>query len=400
MATLNFTSIDSGSIDSGSLKLVGFTGIASGDEVTIELSELLYVIQAYTDPKYTSLSHASRHILNGDDAIDGDRLGIDFSPTNYSPGTTPAEVSDVDHLTSHLYGIDVLLGSLGSTLGTATGDIASLDTILTQVTGDIADIINSGVAAHASSHIQGTGDEIDGDKLDIDFTPTNYAPSTDPAEVDDLDQLSAHLKGIDVLLGSLGSTLATATGNISTNATNITNLSNSVSANAGNISIIGALASGLETGVNITGSGLVQGGGTLENDITLTVLVASAAEVRATDEANKAVTPANLANYFVPQNLSSGSPIAWDVDGGVNARLELSWNGTLGSMSNVKAGQCGNLEVVQSGAGGNTLSFTGTYLFPAGEAPTLSTGVGDVDLFSWYSPNGTQVYINILNGLA
>jgi hypothetical protein len=42
---------------------------------------------------------------------------------------------------------------------------------------------------------------IDGDKLDIDFTPTNYTPTT-TGEADDTDDLAAHLKGIDNALES------------------------------------------------------------------------------------------------------------------------------------------------------------------------------------------------------
>ena len=41
---------------------------------------------------------------------------------------------------------------------------------------------------------------IDGDKLDITWNPTNYTP-TDVAETDDVDDLSAHLKGIDTAIG-------------------------------------------------------------------------------------------------------------------------------------------------------------------------------------------------------
>ena len=37
---------------------------------------------------------------------------------------------------------------------------------------------------------------IDGDKLDIDYNPSNYTPDTSPSEVSDVDDLSAHLKGI------------------------------------------------------------------------------------------------------------------------------------------------------------------------------------------------------------
>ena len=38
---------------------------------------------------------------------------------------------------------------------------------------------------------------IDGDQLEITFTPSNYVPSTAPAEADDVDDLAAHLSGID-----------------------------------------------------------------------------------------------------------------------------------------------------------------------------------------------------------
>jgi hypothetical protein len=55
--------------------------------------------------------------------------------------------------------------------------------------------------AHADLHITGGSDEIDGDKLDIDFTPTNYTPDTTPAEADNVDNLTAHLAGIDNALG-------------------------------------------------------------------------------------------------------------------------------------------------------------------------------------------------------
>lgn len=45
---------------------------------------------------------------------------------------------------------------------------------------------------------------IDGDKLDIDFTPSNYTPDATPSEADDVDDLAAHLKGIDTALSSSG----------------------------------------------------------------------------------------------------------------------------------------------------------------------------------------------------
>lgn len=60
------------------------------------------------------------------------------------------------------------------------------------------------IGSHADTHLYGGGDEIDGDKLDIDFTPENYIPNTTPSEVDYDDELTSHLAGIDAYLGDLG----------------------------------------------------------------------------------------------------------------------------------------------------------------------------------------------------
>jgi len=55
--------------------------------------------------------------------------------------------------------------------------------------------------AHASTHARAGTDVIDGDVLDIDFTPTYYVPSVVPPEVTHVDELTAHLAGVDSYLG-------------------------------------------------------------------------------------------------------------------------------------------------------------------------------------------------------
>jgi len=57
--------------------------------------------------------------------------------------------------------------------------------------------------AHAFTHIHSGSDEIDGDKLNIDFDPTFYSPDTSPPEVDSDQELTAHLAGIDAYFGEL-----------------------------------------------------------------------------------------------------------------------------------------------------------------------------------------------------
>ncbi len=64
-------------------------------------------------------------------------------------------------------------------------------------------VLQSDLPDHASRHPRGGADEIDGDVIDIDFTPTVYVPDTAPAEVTDVNELTAHLKGIDNLLADV-----------------------------------------------------------------------------------------------------------------------------------------------------------------------------------------------------
>jgi hypothetical protein len=53
------------------------------------------------------------------------------------------------------------------------------------------------LSAHQLDHIKDGYSEIDGDKLDIDWNPSNYTPTTTPDEVDHIDHLAAHLAGLD-----------------------------------------------------------------------------------------------------------------------------------------------------------------------------------------------------------
>ena len=45
--------------------------------------------------------------------------------------------------------------------------------------------------------------ELDGDKLDIDWNPSYYTPATTPSEVDSVDNLTAHLYGIDQAINGI-----------------------------------------------------------------------------------------------------------------------------------------------------------------------------------------------------
>ncbi len=74
--------------------------------------------------------------------------------------------------------------------------------IESDISADIARVSALHAEDHQSRHDRAGADEIDGDVIDIDYTPTNYVPDTTPAEVTDVNELTSHLKGIDTKLSS------------------------------------------------------------------------------------------------------------------------------------------------------------------------------------------------------
>jgi hypothetical protein len=67
------------------------------------------------------------------------------------------------------------------------------------------DRIDGGVHPHAVTHTSGAGDEIDGDRLDVDFSPSYYIPTSTGLSV--LGELTSHLNGIDLGLNTKEPTL-------------------------------------------------------------------------------------------------------------------------------------------------------------------------------------------------
>lgn len=57
---------------------------------------------------------------------------------------------------------------------------------------------------HAPRHVSGGDLEIDGDRLDVDYSPTRYTPDVSPPQVTSISELTAHLAGIDGVLGPAG----------------------------------------------------------------------------------------------------------------------------------------------------------------------------------------------------
>jgi hypothetical protein len=84
------------------------------------------VVNAGTINGVTVEAHAARHISEGADEIDGDRLDIDLVPVDYTATATGTDgnATTTAHLTAHLKGIDNRLAEkLNLAGGTMSGDI-------------------------------------------------------------------------------------------------------------------------------------------------------------------------------------------------------------------------------------------------------------------------------------
>jgi hypothetical protein len=71
--------------------------------------------------------------------------------------------------------------------------------------------------------------------------------------------------------------------------------------------------------------------------------------------------------------------------------LTLGGNRTLANPTTITAGATYVFKITQDGTGSRTLSWGAAYDWAGGTAPTLSTGAGDVDVFSGISLDGTSI---------
>ena len=112
------------------------TAFAQQVGVAISSTDILFNLMDYT-------SHNFKHIRGGYDELDGDKLDIDWDPSEYTPDTTPTEVDNADHLVAHLAGINNALGQrtqivLAQTFAGQTGKTVTLPTALADTSYAVA----------------------------------------------------------------------------------------------------------------------------------------------------------------------------------------------------------------------------------------------------------------------
>lgn len=119
-------------------------------------------------------------------------------------------------------------------------------------------------------------------------------------------------------------------------------------------------------------------------------------------------TAATFANNLIVQGqgyseafaLTDAATIAVNCDNANVFTVTLGGNRTLGNPTNLKAGGTYVFVVTQDGTGSRTLAYGSAYNFPAGVAPVLTTTAAAVDVLAFVSPDGTNLYGNILHNLS
>lgn len=127
--------------------------------------------------------------------------------------------------------------------------------------------------------------------------------------------------------------------------------------------------------------------------------IATAANIRAS-AASVLVTPDGIESSSAAVVLTDAATVAVDWDTGINFSLTLGGNRTLGFPTNVQPGTWRRLEVTQDGTGTRTLAFTATgYYSGGGNAPVLSVGAADVDVFYLYGRTTSivEVYVGAVD---
>jgi len=103
--------------------------------------------------------------------------------------------------------------------------------------------------------------------------------------------------------------------------------------------------------------------------------------------------------YTPTATLTDQATIAWNLEDEQYAKVTLGGNRTLGAPTSMKDGGWYTLRIIQDATGSRTLSYNAVFKFPDGQAPTLSTGAGDVDVLVCTS-DGTSMFCAMRNDLS
>jgi hypothetical protein len=160
-----------------------------GDSVALSLLETgQYVIHDVLDTGAAlSMSGAHTHVIADITDLLSDAVAGTASLRTLGTGSTQAAAGNHSHSTLPTSDQKDALAGTSGTPSTSNRYVTDGDSRLTN---------NRTPTSHASSHARDGSDPIDGDEVDVDFTPTNYSRTTGSPGANN-ESLASHLRGID-----------------------------------------------------------------------------------------------------------------------------------------------------------------------------------------------------------
>jgi hypothetical protein len=187
-------------------------------------SNLVYTADSRLSDARTPTAHAGTHVPGGTDVLDYTKIvGYGTALPTWSATTHPAGVLWVVNTVGEPYslyrsdGVSAWkqVGGGGAsvtasdsapsspTSGALWFDSTTGKTFIWYVDGssnqwvEVGEASQLSVPTHGSSHVRGGSDIIDGDRLTIDYVPTNYTRNAAASGAGDVTDLAANLSGID-----------------------------------------------------------------------------------------------------------------------------------------------------------------------------------------------------------
>ena len=121
---------------------------------------------------------------------------------------------------------------------------------------------------------------------------------------------------------------------------------------------------------------------------------ATAAQYRA-NTANKLIETDSVWNAMAEVALTHASPTAWDMSAGFDFSWAISASVTLSNPTNTKVGQKGRLRIVQTGGTSRIVTWSSSYEFAGGTAPTLSTPQNSEDVLYYDVISSTRIFLSL-----
>lgn len=154
--------------------------------------------------------------------------------------------------------------------------------------------------------------------------------------------------------------------------------------------------------LTFSGGPLFTGGLTVSSSFTATGLVtfadlASAAVATGSQflsGASSVVVPASVI-YQAETATTFGATTTFDFSTFINTAVTLTGNITTQTLSNVKAGQAGQIRFIQDGSGSRTTVWNGVFKFVNGVTPTLTTTPGAIDVLFYSCASSSLCYASL-----